>query len=138
MWLYHSAEIKEIAPYLGFVYIITNTETGRKYIGKKLAFFSKTKQVKGKKKKYKVDSDWRDYYGSNDELLKDVERLGKDKFKREIIWFCMTKGEMTYLESREIFINDAIIKEQYYNEWVMCRVRKSHLKNLISISIKCC
>jgi uncharacterized protein YycO len=78
MWTYKGEIVDEIAPYLGFVYKITNLKTGRMYIGKKLGFFSKTKQVKGKKKKYKVDSDWRDYYGSNDQLLKDVEELGKE------------------------------------------------------------
>lgn len=131
MWIFEGTEVEEIAPYLGFVYQITNIETGRKYIGKKLAFFSKTKQVKGKKKKYKVDSDWRDYYGSNDELLKDVEKYGKDKFERVILRFCHTKGEMSYFESKLIFETDAILREDYYNQWCMVRVRASHLKKVL-------
>jgi hypothetical protein len=130
MWLYEGRETLEIAPYLGFVYVITNLTNGRKYIGKKLAFFSKTKQVKGKKKKYKVDSDWREYWGSNEELLKDVATLGKENFRREIIYWCMTKGEMTYLETKEIFAEDAILSDRYYNEWCFCRVRRSHVKRL--------
>jgi Putative endonuclease segE, GIY-YIG domain len=128
MWLYKDEEIKEIAPYVGFVYKITNLTNGRMYIGKKLAFFARFKQVKGKKKRYKVESDWRDYYGSNDELLKDVETLGKDNFKREIIKFCTSKSELSYYEAREQFITDALLSEQYYNQYILLRVNSKHLR----------
>jgi len=116
--------------YVGFVYEITNMITGKKYIGKKLYYFSKTKQVKGKKKRYKVESDWKDYYGSNDELLKDVETIGEDKFRRMILHYCKTKGTMSYLELREQMERRVLESDDYYNAWVSARVRTSHIKEL--------
>ena len=73
-WQYKNTDFTEeqIGDSYGFVYLITNLENNRKYIGKKLFWFSKTKQVKGKKKRIKVPSDWQTYYGSSDELQKDV------------------------------------------------------------------
>jgi hypothetical protein len=112
-WLYESQEITELPEdCVGFVYIITNTLTGRQYIGKKLAKFSKTtyKTVKlknGKKRRKKIRgkiaSDWQTYYGSSPELLKDVETLGIENFSREILYYCKSKAECSYIEAREQF-----------------------------------
>ena len=112
----------------GFVYQITNLTNGKKYIGKKLFYFSKTKQVKGKKKRYKAPSDWKTYYGSNDKLNKDVESLGADMFLREILHLCQSKGECGYLEAKEQFVRGVIESDDYYNTWIMCRVRDTHIK----------
>ena len=129
MWLYNDKELKEIPEdIVGYVYLITNLTNNRKYIGKKNFYFSKTKQVKGKKKRIKVESDWREYYGSNKTLSEHVSLFGENKFIREIIHICYTKGEMTYYETKNIFAVDAVISEKYYNDWVMCRVRKNHIK----------
>jgi hypothetical protein len=125
---------------VGFVYCITNTVTGRMYIGKKLAKFSKTtyKTVKlknGTKKKKKIrnkiDSDWRDYYGSNDELNKDVETLGADKFNREILFYCKSKAECSYIEAREQFTRKVLESTDYYNGHIQVRVHGSHIINKI-------
>jgi hypothetical protein len=115
----------------GFVYVITNLQNNKKYIGKKLFYSSKTKQVKGKKKRIKVFSDWKTYYGSNDELKKDIQLHGKNNFKREILHLCKSKGECSYLEAKEQFINGVLEFEEYYNTWIMVRVRKSHIKGLL-------
>ena len=114
----------------GFVYCITNTTTGKKYIGKKFFYSSKTKQVKGKKKRFKVFSDWESYYGSNEELKKDVIIHGRESFKRDILHLCKSKGECGYLEAKEQFINGVLESDEYYNTWIMVRVRKSHIKGL--------
>jgi len=129
-WLFNDELFDEtkIEDNYGFVYEITNLETNRKYIGKKLFYFSKTKQVKGKKKRIKVSSDWQTYYGSNEELQKDVKSLGEDKFKREILHLCKSKGECNYLEAKEQFVNLVLEKDDYYNSWIMIRIRKSHIK----------
>lgn len=129
-WLFNDELFDEtkIEDNYGFVYEITNLETNKKYIGKKLFYFSKTKQVKGKKKRVKVSSDWQTYYGSNEELQKDVKSLGVDKFKRRILHLCKTKGECNYLEAKEQFVNSVLEKEDYYNSWIMVRIRKSHIK----------
>ena len=127
MWFYNGQYIDNPGDYVGFVYLITNQITGRKYIGKKNFYFSKTKQVKGKKKRYKVESDWLDYYGSNKELSADVEKLGKENFKREILMLCNTKGDFAYYEAKLQFDNKVLESNEYYNTWIMVRVHKKHL-----------
>lgn len=134
----HNGAIVEVLPddCIGFVYIITNTVTGRKYIGKKLAKFSKTtykvvKQKNGIKKKKKiktkVDSDWQTYYGSNDLLNEDVDKLGKDKFTREILFYCKSKAECSYIEAREQFTHKVLESTDYYNGQISVRVHGSHI-----------
>jgi hypothetical protein len=128
-WIYEKEPLAEIPEgIIGFVYQITNQANGMKYIGKKNFYFSKTKQVKGKKKRIKVESDWKEYYGSNKSLVEHVSLFGENKFVREIVHLCKTKGEMTYYETKHIFAVDAILSDRYYNDWCMCRVRKNHIK----------
>ncbi len=131
-WLYkdHFFTEEMIDEYYGFVYIITNLISNKKYIGKKFFYSSKTKQVKGKKKRYKVFSNWETYFGSNEELKKDVSELGQENFKREIIHLCKTKGECGYLEAKEQFTKSVLENDEYYNTWIMCRVHKTHIKGL--------
>jgi len=130
-WTYNGSEITEIPDeYEGFVYIITNLTDDRKYIGKKLAKFKTTKPpLKGKKNKrrgYK-ESDWRDYWGSSDKLIADVEKLGEDKFTREILYFCKSRGEMSYLEAREQFERRVLETDEYYNGIINVRVGGSKI-----------
>jgi hypothetical protein len=131
-WLYNNQEFTEdlICDYYGFVYRITNTIDNKQYIGKKFFYSSKTKQVKGKKKRFKVFSDWKTYYGSNEELKKDIKLHGYESFNREILHLCKSKGECGYLEAKEQFVNGVLESENYYNSWIMVRVRKSHIKGL--------
>ena len=127
MWLYNNEPFDDIADYVGFVYIITNLSNGRKYIGKKIFYFSKTRTIKGKKKRSKIESDWREYFGSNKELLEDVEKLGRDLFKREIVRLCKSKGEFGYWEAKLQFENNVLETNDWYNTWIMVRVHKKHL-----------
>ena len=138
MTWYFQNEIVESLPEecVGFVYLITNLISGRKYIGKKLAKFSKTtyKVVKlknGTKKKKKIrskiDSDWREYYGSNLELSKDVDTLGSENFKREILFYCKSKSECSYIEAREQFTHKVLESKDYYNGQISVRVHGSHI-----------
>ncbi len=127
-WLYKNKEVTEIpAEFIGFVYLITNTTNDRKYIGKKLTQFKRSKKpLKGKvnKRRYTVESDWKDYYGSSDELSADVELLGKDKFKREIMFWCTSKSELSYVEAREQFTNKVLESKQWYNGHIRVRVHQ--------------
>ena len=114
--------------YVAFVYIITNLTNDKKYIGKKRLQFIKTKSVNKKKKRVKVPSDWKEYWGSNKELHEDIEKLGVQNFKREILYLCKTLGESSYFEAYEQFVRHVLsCPEQYYNSWIMCRVNRSHL-----------
>ena len=137
-WYYEDKIVEELPEdCVGFVYCITNNTNDRKYIGKKLAKFSKTtyKTVKlknGKKKRKKIrgkiDSDWRDYYGSNIELNRDVEQLGKENFRREILFYCTSKAECSYVEAREQFTRKVLESTEYYNGHIQVRVHGSHIK----------
>ena len=129
-WIYKDSEFTEqdIGNDYGFVYVITHLTTGRKYIGKKFFYSVRTKVIKGKRKKTKAFSDWQTYYGSNSELQNDVQVHGKENFKREIIHLCKSKGECGYLEAKEQFRNNVLEKDNYYNSWIMVRVRKDHIK----------
>jgi len=127
MWFYNNVEFNDIGEYVGFVYLITNLTNDRKYIGKKNFYFSKTRTVKGKRKRTKVESDWKDYYGSNKELQEDVERLGSYNFKREILRLCKSKGEFSYFEAKYQFEKNVLETDEYYNSWISCKIHKKHL-----------
>ena len=141
-WLYESQEITELPEHcVGFVYLITNKLTGRMYIGKKLAKYSKTtyKTVKlknGKKKRKKIrgkiDSDWQTYYGSSPELTRDIELLGPENFSREILYYCKSKAECSYVEAREQFSRRVLESDDYYNGIINCRIHGSHIKGKLS------
>jgi hypothetical protein len=132
MWLYNNKEIgdDDIEGYTSFVYRITNLENGKQYIGKKNLTKVRSKKVKGKtrRKRIKSESDWREYFGSSLTLLGDVEKLGRDRFKREILILCKSRGTANYWEAYHIMSNHAITSENYYNESLQVRVHCSHVK----------
>lgn len=141
-WIFESKIIAELPEECaGFVYCITNKQTGRKYIGKKLAKFKRTKyqtvklkngKKKRKKIRDKIDSDWQTYYGSSPELLADVARLGPENFTREILYYCRSKAECSYIEAREQFARRVLESDDYYNGHIQVRVHGSHIKGKLS------
>ena len=141
-WTYKGKEVKEIPDDIeGFVYIITNLTNNKKYIGKKLAKFKTTKPpLKGRKNKRRghKESDWRDYWGSSDKLNEDVQALGTENFSREILYYCNSRGLMSYLEAREQFERRVLESDDYYNGIINVRVGgskilKEALQNLKAI-----
>jgi hypothetical protein len=140
-WYYNDQEITELPEdVVGFVYLITCVTTGKMYVGKKLAKFAKTtyKVVKlkngtkkRKKIKSKINSDWQQYYGSSPNLTEDVNKLGTDNFKREILYYCKSKSECSYIEAREQFSRRVLESDDYYNGHVQVRVHKNHIKGKI-------
>ena len=128
-WTYQGKIVEEISEeYVGFVYLITNLTNGKKYIGKKLAKFKVTKKpLKGKKNKRRStkESDWRDYWGSSDTLNADVENLGPENFTREILYYCTSRGELSYLEAKEQFDREVLKTDEYYNGIINVRVGSS-------------
>jgi len=134
MWTFQQKIVDELPEdVVGFVYQITNVTNGRMYIGKKLARFKRSRPpLKGRKNKrrYKVDSDWRDYYGSSDELALDIKKIGKQNFTREILFYCYSKAELSYVEAREQFARKVLESNQYYNGHIRVRVHgKGIIKN---------
>ena len=134
-WIYKKEPVEQLPEEcVGFVYIITNTVSGRMYVGKKLARFKTTRykmhtQKNGKKIRKKirgaVASDWQEYYGSSDQLNRDVESIGRDRFQREILYYCRSKAECNYIEAREQFTRKVLESHQYYNGHIRVRVHGS-------------
>ena len=143
VWLYEQKQIETLPEdCVGFVYLITNKLSSRKYIGKKLAKFSKTTyrvvklkngNKKRKKIKSKIDSDWQLYYGSNDQLNRDITELGSDNFTREILFYCKSKAECSYIEAREQFNHRVLESDDWYNGQISVRVHGSHIKKVINV-----
>ena len=139
-WYYQNTEITELPECVGFVYLITNLTTGRRYIGKKLAKFSKTatRTVKlkngtkrKKKTRTKVDSDWLTYWSSSPEVKADVAALGEANFRREILYFGDSKGTLSYVEAREQFKYRVLeYPDQWYNGIIQCRIHRNHVVNV--------
>jgi hypothetical protein len=129
MWLYESKRLDELdlSDYIGFVYLITNKNNQKKYVGKKVLKYKRTKTVKGKRKKHLVDSDWKTYWGSNKQLHLDLAELGEDKFAREVLRLCKTRGELNYYEARFQFDFRVLESADWYNEWITLKASKSHL-----------
>jgi hypothetical protein len=138
-WYHNGQEVVELPEdCVGFVYLITNITTGKMYVGKKLAKFAKTtyKVVKlkngtkkRKKIKSKIDSDWQQYYGSSPNLTEDINQQGTDNFKREILYYCRSRSECSYIEAREQFSRRVLESDDYYNGHIQVRVHGSHIKN---------
>lgn len=132
MWTYEGKEYSDTPEeYQGFVYMITDLSNGKKYIGKK--FFWKPKvlpvtKTRKRRVRTRVDSDWRDYYGSSTEVKQLVEKNGGESFKREILRLCKTKGECSYYEAKLQFEYDVLLRDDFYNEFIGCKIHSKHLK----------
>lgn len=129
-WIFEGKEMTEVPSGKpeGFVYRITNLINGKCYLGKKSFWSSKTVLVKGKKKKTKVESGWKSYFGSNDVLIADVKEFGKENFKREVLSIHVSKSLVSYYEAKWQFQEDALLNpDKYYNSWIMVRVRTAHV-----------
>jgi len=124
---HHLTKAPEKEDFYGFVYLITNCANGKKYVGKKFFWSMKTRQVKGKKKRFLAESDWQDYWGSNAQLKEDVETAGKANFQREILHLCKTKSECSYFEAKEQIDREVLLSDDYYNSWISLKVTKKHL-----------
>jgi len=135
-WTYQDKVFDETPEeYQGFVYCITELATGKKYIGKKFFWKPKTLPVTKTRKrrvKTRVESDWREYYGSSKEVQQLVESTGRDGFKREILKLCKTKGECSYWEAKLQFEYDVLLSDEYYNEFIGCKIHSKHIKGLQS------
>jgi hypothetical protein len=128
-------------PY-GFIYRITNTVNSKVYFGKKqIKSVKKLKPLKGKKNKrhFDIETDWKTYTSSSNDVNVDINLLGKEKFKFEILRFCDSKFELAYYEAKIQFENDVLLKEGFYNGIINCRIGKAPdalLKKILALNTK--
>jgi hypothetical protein len=139
MWYYEQKEFTETPTnFAGFVYCITDLSNGRKYIGKKLFTRSKVlpkNSKRARRSRQTVDSDWRTYCGSSKQVQELVEKYGLDRFKREIIRLCRTKGEMSYYEAKEQFDREVLFSDEYYNEFIGCKIHAKHVRKSVQTNL---
>lgn len=135
MWIYNGEEFTSemIEDNVGFVYLITDLSNEKKYVGKKI-LMSKRKlpPLKGKTRRRTkiVESDWKKYYGSSEEVNMIVEEKGPENFKREILHLCKSKGVMSYLELKEQMEREVLLDDEYYNGIIQVKIHRSHVKSL--------
>ena len=134
MWYMNNIEFTNAPDDIeGFVYVITDKRNDKKYVGKK-KFWSVTRKppLKGKTRKRVVrkESDWMKYYGSSELVNQLLVEHGEDNFHREIIHLCKTKGEMSYLEAKEQFDRNVLLNDEYYNEFIGCKIHSKHVTGL--------
>lgn len=125
-------EYESLEEWTGFVYVITEIESGMKYVGKKFFHKKKTLPVTKSRKRRKhmrVESDWKDYFGSSETVKLLLEQKGADAFKREIIRLCKTKGDCSYYEAKEQFDREVLLNDEYYNGIINCRISRKHLSS---------
>jgi len=131
-WIYEQTEFEPeetfLQDYVGFVYEITEKSTGKKYIGKKFFWKNVIRSVNKKRKKVKVQSDWRNYYGSNKSLLEQISGSSEDDYVRVIIRLCKSKGECSYYEAKEQFDRSVLFDDKYYNEFIGCKIHSKHVR----------
>ena len=131
MWTFNNKEYN-ITPeeYQGFVYQLTEIHTNKKYIGKKNFWKPKTLPITKTRKRRvrtRIESNWKEYYSSSNEVCQLVEQYGKERFKREILKLCKTKGEMSYYEAKLQFDHNVLFSDDYYNNFIGCRIHAKHL-----------
>lgn len=137
-WTYKDQlfESEHIEDYVGFVYLITDLSNNKKYVGKKNFWATRRlPPLKGKTRRrtVKKESDWKDYFGSSEQVKMLVESQGRENFKREILHLCSTKGEMSYLEAKEQFDREVLFSDEYYNEFIGCKIHAKHVKGIQNV-----
>ena len=126
-WLYKGTAFTsdDINDQFGFVYRITNIQTGKQYIGRK--YFVQKRKPKGGKRRVTSESDWKKYYGSSPELKADISTYGKENFSREILSLHSTLGRTNYEETRQLFLHNVLTEKltddtpAYYNSNILGR-----------------
>ena len=123
----------DINDFFGFVYCITNLQTGKKYIGRK--YFTQRRKPRTGKRKITSESDWKKYYGSSEELKQDIKQFGRGSFKREIISLHKTKGTVNFEETKQLFLNNVLTESlddgtpAYYNSNILGRYMRKDYGN---------
>ena len=134
-WIYEGVPFTsdDIGDYYGFVYRITNTISGKSYIGRK--YFVQKRKPKGGQRKVTSESDWKRYFGSSEELKQDIKRIGRSSFRREILSLHTTLGKVNYEETKQLFIHNVLMEAlddgtpKYYNSNILGRYMRKDYGN---------
>jgi|TARA_B100001113_G_scaffold212910_1_gene174648 hypothetical protein len=126
-WLYQGTAFtsNDIGDKFGYVYLIVNRTTRKKYIGRK--YFTQCRKPRGGKRRVSSESDWKKYYGSSPELKQDVKKYGRNSFSREILSLHTTKGKVNFEETRQLFLNNVLTESlddgtpAFYNSNILGR-----------------
>ena len=134
-WLYNGKpfDSEDVQDNYGFIYRITNNQNGHDYVGRKyFTTIKKRPPLKGKKNKRRetVETDWKEYWGSSPRLQADIDALGKDKFTREIIHLCKSRGETNYMEAYYQFTEGVLLREDNYNGIIQIKLGKNSVKDI--------
>jgi len=137
MWYYQGKAYEpnedELKKWVGFVYVITDKSNSKMYVGKKQFWSKKTlPPLKGKTRKRRsiVESDWMKYYGSSELVKQRLIEHGEVGFRRDILHFGKSKGELGYLEAKEQFDRNVLLDDNYYNGIINCKIHRNHVKSL--------
>ena len=114
---------------IGFIYLITQVSTGKKYIGRKLLTKAATKTVNGKKKKLRVESDWKDYWSSSPKIKQWIDENGYDDFRREVLLFVESKSQLMYAEEAALYHVDALLRDDFLNDNIRSKVMRNWFQN---------
>ena len=134
-WIYEGAPFTsdDIGDYYGFVYRITNTISGKSYIGRK--YFWQKRKPRGGKRRVTSESDWKRYYGSSGDLKQDIRSLGRGSFRREILSLHTTLGKVNYEETKQLFLHNVLMEAlddgtpMYYNSNILGRYMRKDYGN---------
>ena len=126
-WIYEGKPFtsNDIGDFFGFVYVITNLQSCRKYIGRK--YFWQKRKPRGGGRRVTSESNWKKYYGSSGELKQDINNCGHSSFKRTILSLHSTGGKTNFEETRQLFLNDVLTESltdgtpAYYNSNILGR-----------------
>ena len=135
IWKYNGENFTDVPKGMeGFVYMITNLTNNKKYIGKK-HFWTRQKNKKTGRRKTE-ESDWKNYFGSCDELKEDIKKIGEEHFLREILYLCPHKKSMSYYETYEQFNRNVLMSEEYYNTNIGCTFYMSESERIYGVVLK--
>lgn len=134
-WTFCGQRFADPADWLGFVYVIDNRTDDRRYIGKKLLISTRTRTIKGRRRRTQTESDWRSYWGSNPHVHADRDRLGEAAFRRQILYLVRSRGVLSYLEAKTQFDAAVLMRpERFYNGIINCRINATHVRSMMDVA----
>ena len=133
-WIYEGAPFTsdDIGDYYGFVIASPIPPLRNPTSEERLLPEEKTR---GGKRRVTSESDWKRYYGSSDDLKRDIKRIGRTSFRREILSLHTTLGKVNYEETKQLFLHNVLTEAlddgtpMYYNSNILGRYMRKDYGN---------